>query len=123
MPKLPFRLPYLPLSEASAGDDRRRRSQCVSGQVNERGDGESNKVAGDDVCSHPGNKHLRQQFPTVKQHGFDAGRNTDPHHFPDNGEVKRTEIAFKRQAQRWRNSRHQHADYRRRTNITGNGQP
>ncbi|KGQ14018.1 hypothetical protein BBAD15_g29 [Beauveria bassiana D1-5] len=95
----------------------------VTRQVDQRGHREGNKVTGNDVGAHPGDKHLRQQLTAVEQHRLDAGRDTNPEHFPQNRPVERREIAFQRNAQRRVKANHQHEDNARRANVAGNGQP
>src|SRR5690606_12861952 len=123
MTQLSLRLSYLPFPETFAGDDGGCRSKRVTWQVNQRGDGEGNKITGDNVGSHTGNKHLRQQLPSIKQHRFNTCRNTNPHHFPDNGKIEWTEITFQCEAQGWCNAGHQYAYDCRRTDVARNGQP
>ncbi|MNL27443.1 hypothetical protein D3C87_1490350 [compost metagenome] len=123
MAQLALRLRNLSLAQSFTRNNRGSRPQRIARQVNQRGNRESNKVTGDDVSPHPGNKHLSEQFPAVKQHRFDTRRNTDPHDFPDNGEIERAEIAFQRDAQRGIKAHHQHHDNRDSTDVTGDRQP
>jgi hypothetical protein len=72
---------------------------------------------------HSCNKHLREKLPTVKQHGLDAGRDPNPHHFPDNGEIEWPEKAPEGNAQCRVKTRHQHPNNGERTDIAGDCQP
>jgi hypothetical protein len=123
VPRLALCLPDLPFPQPFTGNNRRRGTQRVPRQVNQRGDGKSNKVAGDNVGPHPGNKHLRQQFTAVEQHRLDARRDANAHHFPDNRQVERLEVALQRDTQRRVKTNCQHPDYRHGTNIAGDGEP
>ncbi len=123
MPGLEFRLTNLPFPQPLAGDDRRGGAEGVARQVNQRRHRKSNEVAGDNVGAHPGDEHLGQQLTAIEQNRFDTGRDADPHHLPDNGEVKGFEVAFQRQPQRGIEAHHQHPDSGDGANIAGNGQP
>ncbi len=123
MAQLTLRLADLPFTESFAGNNGGRGTEGVTRQVDQCRNGKGDKVTGNDIGAHPGNKHLGQQLTAVEQHGFNAGRHANTHHFPDNGEIKRLEIALDTDAQGRVKTDGQHHDDGNGADIARDRQP